>query len=127
MPNSEVLDTMKQIFKSLNIVALNDIQLAAISVMEQQQKVFQVFGTGTGKTTLALAFMLKLAKIDGIKCFYVIDIPELCSRDFKRIVGIAQDMNIRVVLAQNDDEAQSINDNNIIFLSSLLFQKVAKC
>lgn len=64
--------------------------------MENHQRNFQVFGTG--KTTLALAYMLKLVIINKQTCFYVSDVPELCKRDFKRIVTIAQEMNVKAVI-----------------------------
>lgn len=89
-PKSDIIDIIMQIFKHFSIPSLNEIQLAALSMMEQQNKIFQIFGTGTGKTTLALAYMLKLAKIDGLKCLYINDVSELLIRDFNRVAIVAQ-------------------------------------
>lgn len=63
-----------------------------------------MFGTGTGKTTLALAYIVKLAKMDGVKCFYINDVPELCARDFKRIIDVTQKMDIKSIMIDNEGQ-----------------------
>lgn len=49
--------------------------------------------------------------MDGLKCFYVNDIPELCARDFKRIIDVSQKMDIKSIMIDDEDQLQTINNN----------------